>query len=497
MKLDNINYNKLNYETYKLKLKEILSNESLISLGIKHEVLGYTEYNYPLDLISIGNGPKEIFVVGGTHGSEIIGVDFILQLIENISTFEEFDPNLYKIKFIPIQNPEGFDITTSTFNNINETELKDKSFEYYKRYRTDSLISYAFASLNKLIQNFLESDIVLTSEKLLERLKTFVNTDKNWIRLSDERGIPEVNKLNKYINDIDYVVDFEDLKNKLINFSKINLENSNDEYYKLFLTEFKNGFDSNLIWNEIDKKNKQKLYQLMFKDDEFKNIKNTQLQQQIIKQYEEYNHPKGSQIAYDANGSGINLNANNLTNPGIDLLKNNYNVYGINTRDNIVRYFKGPIGSPTRDINNFSYEIENKCLFNLLNDSMTNGNYLCTLLYHGTGGSIFYKPSEKNMDENKYQDYLLYNKTLASVYSLKTDYKMLDNSDTTGYGDYLRKMFPGVLLIELSKMGGNPIGPYGDYDNIYKTINDNLEAFKNILNYYNNYLKKEDKKHSL
>ena len=82
MKLDNINYNKLNYETYKLKLKEILSNESLISLGIKHEVLGYTEYNYPLDLISIGNGPKEIFVVGGTHGSEIIGVDFILQLIE-------------------------------------------------------------------------------------------------------------------------------------------------------------------------------------------------------------------------------------------------------------------------------------------------------------------------------------------------------------------------------------------------------------------------------
>ena len=73
--------------------------------------------------------------------------------------------------------------------------------------------------------------------------------------------------------------------------------------------------------NKNGAKNKQKLYQLMFKDDEFKNIKNTHLQQQIIKQYEEYNHPKGSQIAYDANGSGINLNANNLTNPGIDLIK--------------------------------------------------------------------------------------------------------------------------------------------------------------------------------
>ena len=59
----------------------------------------------------------------------------------------------------------------------------------------------------------------------------------------------------------------------------------------------------------------------------------------------------------------------------------------------------------------------------------------------------------------------------------------MEDADTSGYGDLLRRTFPGVLLIELSKMGGNPIAPYGDKNNIYNTFRDNLIAVDNLFGY--------------
>ena len=35
----------------------------------------------------------------------------------------------------------------------------------------------------------------------------------------------------------------------------------------------------------------------------------------------------------------------------------------------------------------------------------------------------------------------------------------------TGIGDLLREKYRNAYLLELSKMGGNPIGPYGDRKN--------------------------------
>ena len=86
---------------------------------------------------------------------------------------------------------------------------------------------------------------------------------------------------------------------------------------------------------------------------------------------------------------------------------------------------------------------------------------------------------------NTYQDFYQYNEELANIYHDNTDYKLLHISDTTGYGDLLRRTFPGVLMIELSKMGGNPIGPYGDPNNIYRVFEDNTRALNSILGYFN------------
>ena len=43
--------------------------------------------------------------------------------------------------------------------------------------------------------------------------------------------------------------------------------------------------------------------------------------------------------------------------------------------------------------------------------------------------------------------------------------------------DQLRQKYPGNILVELSPMGGNPIGPFGDPNNIKNTIESNIYSF--------------------
>ena len=55
-------------------------------------------------------------------------------------------------------------------------------------------------------------------------------------------------------------------------------------------------------------------------------------------------------------------------------------------------------------------------------------------------------------------------------------------SKRTCTNDSFRIMYPVDLLIELSPMGGNPIGPYGDKDGNYRrTMESNIKAFKSSM----------------
>ena len=94
------------------------------------------------------------------------------------------------------------------------------------------------------------------------------------------------------------------------------------------------------------------------------------------------------------------------------------------------------------------------------------------------------------MKKEAYFDFYQYNQTLAEIYERSTNYQILEESSTTGYGDYLRRTYPGVLLIELSKMGGNPLGPYGDKSNTIRVFEENNAAINEVFHY----LKKEKRK---
>lgn len=475
--------NKTNYKEYLIKLEKQLQNETLKPYKIHKSILSKTEYNYPIYYISIGEGKKDIFLIGGTHGSEIITTDYLLQLIENIPKLENFDPNIFTLKIIPLLNPEGYNISTNTFQNIKEEDFYKKSYEYYLRYRTDMIIYQAINELKKE----LVKDSIYTPSVLLEKLKTFVQTNPKWALLSEGRVFSKINILNQEIQKIKDIQTTPELCGELINKIKT-IENSLyqgnifDKMYTFFLLEL----EDILIELLIERKNYityKKLYQDMFATSTFEGLESHSLSRNLKEMYKFYDHPLGSQICFDATGIGVNLNANQPFNNGINIMKNNETLYGPSPKDNIQKYVPGPIGASTIDAEQFHFTKENIALQQLLKDSNESGRYTMTLLYHSTGGLIYYKPYQDLMESKQYLDYLNYNQELATLYEEKSHYKILETSSTSGFGDFLRREYPGVLLIELSKMGGNPLGPYGDINNLYQVYHDNNQSLDQILDF--------------
>ena len=496
--IENIKYEKLNFTNYQNRIKNLFKNEKLLKLGLKKTTLTKTEYGYNLDCITIGYGNNDLFIVAGTHGSEIISIDFVTQLIEKIDTLNNFDPNIFKINIIPIQNPEGFDISSTTFNNIDDDDYEESSYEYYLRYRTDNLIINTIKDLDSFLNNFINNQNIINPNEFLNKLKLFIKVNKKLKLLEKNNAIPKIKIFNNLLLELPKQNSFSELKINLLNIcdttiSKLNSNNLQDMFLKLFLLELKKYFSNKALWESIENNKQIRLYQKMFAEYKIKDLQSPLLEKDINKMYKLYKLPNGSQITHDATGIGINLNANNKFNPGILAAKTKTMIWGPAPKNNIQNYTPGPIGTATYDPNNFKYAKENKALYKLIENSYQKGTYLMTLLYHGTGGLIYYKPYQDMMNDNTYNKYYDYNKTLANIYSRKTNYTILEESGKTGYGDLLRRTYPGVLLIELSKMGGNPIGPYGDYNNIYTTINDNLNAIDNILKYLKQKINKNKK----
>ena len=468
-KLNNVRYELLDYLNYKDRLNEILKDDKLSKYGISYNVIGKTSYGYDIDCITIGRGNKHLFVVGGTHGSEIIGGDFVTQLISEIKNLSNFDPNEFTLYVIPNQNPEGFVITTDSLSGNNIDEIENKSYEYYYRYKLDNLI-YRF--VNEL-DSFFHSNENVSEDIKVDKFKRFINNNKHVKKLSSY-----VNGFDRFLNNINNIGYVDDLKLYLA----VCCDNvkSNDKYLCAIMRELKEYFlrgDKFLF----------KFHQDMFRDSKFSYINNKLLGDSISNIYKLYRHPIGSLVTFDATGIGINLNANNRDNPGIEYMKSGYVKMAPSARNNLKNYTLGPLGVPSINPNNFEYAVENVALYNLIKSSYDKGNYIGILLYHATGGSIYYEPNNVLVDRygnSNYIDIFNYNLEMASIYGDITGYKLNNWSDTTGYGDHLRAEFPGVLMIELSRMGGNPIGPYGDKNNIYKTINDNFWAIDKLLLYF-------------
>ena len=370
-------------------------------------------------------------------------------------------------------------------SDIDDIDFESKSKEYFLRYRTDSLIFKATRDFNSLF----DCD---SATLMLSKFKELIKSP-NWKNLSDKRAMPNIVIFNEMIERFDNPRAFDDLFSYLSRccsdvISKLG-DKLHDSFLRLFMEILNDSFTSRM---NVDLTKYQKLHQMMFDDVSVSGLKSSSLEDSVHRVYSDPINPHGSIVTHDSTGQFINLNANHKRNPGISVIKNNEIRYGFGPKSNVRNYYPGPLGIPCLDVDNFEYAPENILLYNLLCDSYSNGRYFATLLYHGTGGMIYYKPFSELMSDNDYSQYLCFNSSLADIYnsgisdvnSSNMGYKKLEDCGDTGYGDFLRRTLPGVLLIELSRMGGNPISPYGDSSNIYNTFNENFYGFRCLLDYY-------------
>ena len=241
---------------------------------------------------------------------------------------------------------------------------------------------------------------------------------------------------------------------------------------------------------------------LSYKSIEEKDIRYVKLKNKLEKimnyNYNGYYFPKESVIDFRANSNGIDLNKNNPSNFKIknkEVKESETPLFGNLRFNKLMREVPGPQGMVALNKNHFTFEPENIALLKYLLRLRKEEKYISCLSYHGTGGVIYSKPlnhlyilDRSKIKKLKYIDE--FNNDIAINYQKYTEYKIMPYPEKlTGTGDMIRQLLPGFLIVELSKMGGNPIGPYGDKNNYIKVINDNINAFYNVINLINEKVK--------
>lgn len=246
---------------------------------------------------------------------------------------------------------------------------------------------------------------------------------------------------------------------------------------------------------------KMKRYQEMFKDIDYTCIpeKYKELRERVKEIYEKYpDIPKGTIINWSANGDGIDIQSNSVHNrETIEKMQANQHAFGTLRHENIDKSHPGPIGCPYIPEEGFKLTIETQTISNLLETLYQKGTLVGYENFHSAGGLVYQRPCRNGngveISEDMYWERIVNNIFEAISYSSNT-YKNANDQDNSRYtvlkkagiptttNDVFRMKYPADLLIELSGMGGNPIGPYGDLEGNYRNIMEsNIDAYSSFL----------------
>lgn len=473
-----IDYCILDYEKYNQRLSEIMNNPNNKFEVVKHEPLGKTTCGFDIDHYSIGHGPMHVVYMAGVHGNEIIGVDFVTQMMKNLAQangdYENFDSDMFTIDFIPCQNPEGYFTTTYALNYVmkgmDETEIEKFSKQYWSTYRNDDI---NVTSVSRIIRDFCDSfGLLEIKEKLVQLF---------W-RLFRNKDITQ-----------------KDITEFLAEYTNVNYNEIGDFVLEKWIEKL----------NGKDVIPKERGHHKMFESVTFDCIPeiddaHVKLKQALIKLYENGDFPIGTLANFFANSQGVNLNDNNEY--FFEIIKKRIVDEGevfANLRDNnISKSLPGPIGVPSANMSGeFEYARENIALFRFLKSQDNLDMNYAFVNCHGTGGLFYLYPvAEDDMEKAKTEgvkrsfnfyinnriasDYV---RKIGEVYEQNTGkndpYRMSGYQEVvTGVGDLLRKTYLASFLLELSKVGGNPLAPYGDRMGNYNlTMESNMSASMQML----------------
>lgn len=433
----------MDYEQAEQRLEKMVARGGIN----QEEDLGTTTYGLPIHHFTIGNGSKEIVVTGATHGCEIISADFVMNLMEKLSQGENVDGidlNEYKIHFVPILNPEGYLISTSAIRQIIPRDMPSEEAEalckeYYLRYRDDD-------------------------SEAIQRNRKNAKLKEELARVQEEGNVEEILRIQREIEET--------------------LPDRDPEHLKRFQEMFK----------EID-------YTCI--PEKYAGIR--ERVRQILEKYPDI--PKGTLQIWSANANGIDPQSNSKYNTDLIKILNGELREGDQVFKNNLRYSNinsihpGPINCGFDPERGFQTEPEIGAIASLLQKLSEKGTLHSYFNYHGTGGVLYQRPmnapEELGISLNEMWTRALDNFALSQFYSRRTYKNANDRANTryrilTGKGsgkvtssnDLFRIKYPRDILVELSGMGGNPIGPYGDLQGNYKNLMDsNLDAFRFAVGY--------------
>ena len=247
--------------------------------------------------------------------------------------------------------------------------------------------------------------------------------------------------------------------------------------------------------NGLDSDHKSiKEYQKMFENVTYNDIpdKYLKIKKKLKELYEKFSIPKGTMISWAANANGIDLNANTKYNRHLNDIKDNKDLY-LSLRYSNIKYSNpGPMNCPWNKEKEFELEKENTYIWNYLEELYLKNELTAIFNYHSAGALIDHRPS-KIADDLKdrninLQKQSLNNYVLAKIYQSKTysdkhnpkgtRYTLLNSASEIGTQNGLyRTIYPLDILIELSSIVANPLGPYSDLENDYQsTMESNFNA---------------------
>lgn len=154
------------YKYINLILSSNLNSDTTQKKYIRKKIIGYTNYNYPIYSILIGNGKNDVVLVGGTHGCEIATVYFMLEFLVTLVKDNKISNDIfnnYTFHIIPVLNPEGYKISSSIiFQNFKKStiqELENISKIYVRAYEQDDQNAIGNTINEKLYKKVLTSSI--------------------------------------------------------------------------------------------------------------------------------------------------------------------------------------------------------------------------------------------------------------------------------------------------------------------------------------------------
>ncbi len=186
---------------------------------------------------------------------------------------------------------------------------------------------------------------------------------------------------------------------------------------------------------------------------------------------------------WSANGVGIDPNSNSIHKfPEMIDLRKKWKYSKLRYND-IPVTIPSPMSYPGKKSldplcpeNIFLYKYINNLYFNL---PKFNQKLIAIFSYHSTGGEIYGYPDKCIASKNNIE---LHNKAI-DIYSKKTNYTPIDENLKYGVMDFYRAYLNNVvsLTIELSKLNGNPIGPFANLDSLFEEFINNKKAILSVI----------------